>query len=79
MNRKNVCDFSDLLFHAESLGYGWNEAHGMLDNIYPMHGPQDVYHSEVSEYGLCKDGEKILNSFFDKEGVGEFQINPKSC
>ena len=27
MRRTNVYDFGDILLHAETLGYNWNQAH----------------------------------------------------
>ena len=45
----NLCDFGDILLHAESIGYGWNEAHEILDDYYPYHGTTHVYRDDVEE------------------------------
>ncbi len=51
MKRKNVCDFSVILFCAEDLGYGWNTAHDILvdANIAAIYGAQDVYIEDIDE------------------------------
>lgn len=77
MITKNVCNFSDLLFCAEKLGYNWNNAHNLLDRYYPYHGPRDVAIEEVDDEEN-EDAKKILKAFFEQEGVSDFQINPKS-
>lgn len=77
MKKKNVCDFGDILFCAESLGYGWNQAHDILDNYAPRYGARDVYFYEIEEEEN-PDAKRILKAFFEQENVSEFQINPKS-
>lgn len=78
MEKKNVCDFGDILSHAETLGYTWNGAHELLDRIYPYHGAMDIYVDEITEEeDYNEDTIKIVHSFAKHHGVTEFQINPK--
>lgn len=78
MIKKNVCDFGDILSHAETLGYSWNGAHELLDDIYPYHGVSNVYVDEITEEeGYNADTIKIVHSYAKKHNVDEFQINPK--
>ena len=74
----NLCDFGDILSHAETIGYGWNEAHDILvkANICAMYGTQHVYKEDVSEIE-DEDARKIISSYFEKEGVKDFYIKPK--
>jgi len=75
MARIDLYDFSDLLFHAESLGYDWNTAHHFLDYIYPYHGVRNVTEEDLEE--LQEDGKKVLKSFMESEELEEFSISPK--
>lgn len=75
----NLCDFGDILSHATTIGYGWNEAHEILvnENLCAMYGVQHVYKEEI-QYIENLDAKKIIESYFEKEQVEDFYIKPKS-
>lgn len=80
MKNKNICDFVDILYCAEKLGYSWSQAHDILvkSDICAMYGAQDIHKSEINEECIPdEDTRKILLAFFEQEKVDEFQINPK--
>lgn len=91
MQKVNLIDFTDLLFHAETLGYGWNQAHDILDKFVPRYGMKNVYLYEIEDNDtdpedrdpdvepISEDAKKIMLSFFKKHNVDEFSIKPKSC
>jgi len=88
MKQQNTIEFSDLLSHAETLGYSWNKAHDILDSWYPSYGPTTISRymidpnydeSEAENYETNEDAQKILVSFFETSKVDEFVILPKSC
>lgn len=72
----NLCDFGDILSHAERLGYGWNQAHAILDNYYPYHGEYYVCLAKV-EQDENEDAKKILVSYFERHQIEDFYIKPK--
>ncbi len=80
MKKTNVCEFGDILYCAEKLGYSWNQAHKILVNAdyCAMYGAQSVYKSDITEEE-CPDEDvrKILLAFFEQEQVNEFIILPK--
>lgn len=78
MPKVDLFEFSDLLYHAESMGYEWNKAHDLLDNIYPRYGVMTVYIEEVEEL-LPEEGQDICFSFMDANNLHEFKISTKSC
>lgn len=91
MQKVNLIDFTDLLFHAKTLGYEWNQAHDILDNFYPYYGVKNVYLYQIEDNDtdpedrdpdvepISEDAKKIMLSFFKKHNVDEFSIKPKSC
>lgn len=73
----NLCDFGDILSHAETLGYSWNEAHEILDDYYPRNGMKHLYRDDIEEESN-PPAKEILLSYFEKEQVKDFYIEPKS-
>lgn len=74
----NLCDFGDILSHATSIGYNWNQAHNILvdADLCAMYGTQHVY-KEETQYIEDEDARKIIESYFEKEQVEDFYIKPK--
>lgn len=79
MKRTLLINFGDLLSHAETLGFSWNGAHKILDDIYPYYGVREIYIDELDERGLSEDARKIVDSFIKENKIKEsFSIAPKS-
>jgi hypothetical protein len=76
----NLFEFSDLLFCATRIGFGWNQAHDFLvkDDVPPMHGfnKTEFYKRECTEsnnpYGYSPDTLKVLQAFFEEEKIDDF-------
>jgi hypothetical protein len=68
MQQQNTIEFSELLFHACTLGYNWNQAHNILDHYYPCHGPRTISIDNANEEENT-DAKKILKSFFKTSKV----------
>lgn len=49
MRKANLVEFTELLEHAESLGYGWNEACVFLDDFFPKDGA-NIYPLKLSAF-----------------------------
>ncbi len=77
MKKENICDFGDILWCAEKLGYKWNEAHDILDNYVPRYGMRHVSIDDIKEEE-DEDAKKILTAFFKQEKIDEFYFTPKS-
>ena len=72
-----LIDFSDLLYTAVGIRYGWNQAHELLKEVYPYYGVKTVYKSELDEIEN-KDARKILEEFFNEQpDLKKFSIKPK--
>jgi len=78
---------SDLIQHATTMGYEWNNACDLLRDFQPDYGPVDLwdlcddpnaeeYEDDVAEYG--EDACKIVADFFRKhpEITGDVTIIP---
>lgn len=72
---QSVCEFGDLLCHAEKLGYSWNTAHDILvdDEVPPMYESyqRDIYVGMGPDYGWSEDSCKIVDGYLASEGVSE--------
>lgn len=78
MPRKvNLVGFTELLGHAQDIGYDWNKAHDILvgDEIPPMYEihAREFYVNELDE---CYEGDslKILKTFCEKHNLSEFTL-----
>ena len=76
-----ICDFSDLLDHAVSIGFRWNSAHDLLikagiyvGKITSDHFADGAY-CEVREH---IEARFILKSFMNKNNLQKFYITPKN-
>jgi hypothetical protein len=84
MAKADLYEFADLLFCAEKIGYGWNDAHKILvdDEVPPMYERKtsEFYKSECTPeanatyYGYSEDTLKILNAFFEQEKIDGFTL-----
>ena len=78
MKQTNMADWTDLLHHAVTLGYGWNEAHDFLvaDEVCPMYEARtrDIYPGVGDDYGWSDASCKIVESYLKKEGVTEVTL-----
>lgn len=75
-----VCDFSDLLEHAVSIGFNWNNAHDLLEKAKINIGR--ITTDNYSDNAYCEANEhvearEILKSFMDKNNLQKFYITPK--
>lgn len=78
MKKANIVEFTDLLSHAVTIGYCWNQAHEILvkDEVPPMYEckKREMYLEEIGLNGYSEDTMKILTSFFEENKVTEFTI-----
>lgn len=78
MTKINLYEFRDLLFHATSVGYGWDEAHELLvdDRVPPMHelNKRNFYKEKLEELGYSNDSILILETFFDTKSIKKFTL-----
>ncbi len=69
MQKSNLVEFSELLRHAETLGYGWNQAHQILvdDEVPPMYETKkrEVDLDEIDEHSWGEDSKKIVRSYME--------------
>jgi len=80
MKKSNVVEFSELLEHAETLGYKWNDACGFLDGVRPQ------YEVHTTELRLSEENEwreefewdekaiEVIKSFMKKNKVNEITV-----
>jgi hypothetical protein len=72
-----ICDFSDLLNHAQEMGFDWNNAHDLLRKADIYVGT--IYYGDADlETGTHIEARKILKSFMDKNDLQKFYITPKN-
>lgn len=77
MKKVNLASFGDILHHATSMGYNWNQAHDILvkDGVPPMYecSTRDYYLEELDE---CLSGEslEIVKSFMKDNNVDHFTL-----
>jgi hypothetical protein len=75
-----MAEFSDLLRHAEILGFFWNNAHDILvkDEVPPMHGDSNIeyYKSDITsnQYGWSADSVRIVQSYMELNDVTKFTL-----
>jgi len=78
MKKANLVEFSELLFHAKTLGYEWNDAHEILDNdnIRPMYEIHEntIYIGDDEEFEWSEDTKKIVYSYMEKHNVKEITV-----
>lgn len=78
MRKTNLVEFSELLEHAETLGYKWNEAHEILDNdnIRPTHEIHEntIHFGDDEEFEWSEDTKKIVYSFMKKQNVNVITV-----
>lgn len=80
MKRANLVNFSEIVEHATTLGYDWNNACGLLDNLRPQYEVSS-YEFEKSEFDKSKsDNEhsdeenEIMTSFFEANKVKRITV-----
>lgn len=88
MRKANLVEFSELLEHAETLGYDWNDTCDLLDEFRPSEGAS-FYSLKLSQLNKKKNTagfdslrdieypdriNEILTSFFVKHNVVDIDI-----
>ena len=83
MKKVNLVEMSDLLFHAESLGYEWNKACDILRDVRPEYEITSLEYNktdfdpgcegEIEEY-YSQDTLKIMSSYFKKKRVKDITV-----
>lgn len=80
MKRANLVNFTEIVEHATTLGYDWNNACELLDNLRPQYEVSS-YEFEKSEFDKNKsDNEhsdeenEIMTSFFEKNKVKRITV-----
>ena len=76
MKKVNLVIFSDLLYHAGSIGYNWNEACDILDDIRPQY---ETYSCEYERSDFDYEGadpaiKEIMVSYFKKKKVKKITV-----
>lgn len=78
MKKVTLVEFSDLLHHAETIGYFWNQAHEILvkDEVPPMYETKtsDIDKTSAEDFGWSEDSKKIVESFMEKNNLEEFTL-----
>lgn len=82
VKKVTLVDFSETLFSAEKVGFGWNQAHDILvsDEICPMNecNSREYHISDFDEkdnpYGYSEDTLKIMNAFCEEHDLTEFTM-----
>lgn len=73
-----VITFCDLLSHAVSIGYNWNQAHAIIiaDGILPMYESpiRELYLHNGSAYGWSEDSIKIIDGFMEKHNLTQCSL-----
>ena len=75
-----LVEFSDLLFHGETMGYGWNDLHEIMvnDEVVPMYECKvrdiELDECDPSVYGWSEDSCKVLKSFMKKNKIKGFSL-----
>lgn len=74
MRTVNLVSFSELLKHAEGLGYSHKEAMQLLDCVYPNNSIVDFAVSEITVLTQNQKGQHVLRSFLNKHGIGQLTV-----
>ena len=81
MKTISICDFSDVLFYAEKMGFFWNQAHELLVNaeLYIGHITNEDYLDGYNFMGNeHTEARNIIKSFMEHHKIEEFYITPKN-
>ena len=78
MKTVTLVEFSDLVNHAETIGYYHNQAISILDrdDIQPKYecNSYEYYDSDIDQYGWSEDTKKIMKTFFEKHNLKQFTL-----
>ena len=80
MKTVNLVQFTELLSFAETIDFGWNQAHKILvdDEVPPMYEAKSrEYNLEEIKDGMfawSKDSVKIVTGFMEKNKVTDITI-----
>lgn len=71
MKHTVVVDMGDLLQHATTLGYDWNNACALLDRVRPQYEitQRDIYVGMGEDYGLNADASRIIDDFLISHNI----------
>ena len=81
MKKMNICDFAELLDHAKTLGFHWNQAHDLLvkADLFVGHLTRDHYKDGCyCEPDQHVEARQILKSFMNLHRIEEVYITPKN-
>ncbi len=80
MKKSNIVEFSELLEHATTMGFTWNQACELLDDVRPQY---EVHKTElrlneenewIEEFEWSEDAIKVIKSFMKKNNVTEITV-----
>ena len=80
MKKVNLVEFSEIIKYATTLGYKWNDACELLDNVRPQHEIHSMDYSLEDEEEWREDFEwseeviNILKSFMKKMKIKEMTV-----
>lgn len=78
MKQVNFATFPDILSYAVNQGYTWNQAHDILvkDEVPPMYelNSKEYILDEIDCYSWSDETRKIMEGFFEINGVTEFTL-----
>jgi len=73
MRTVTLVDWTDLLFHAEELGFSWNYSHEILRVFQGYDRTIDIYCNEIDEYVPMED--EYIGAYFKNETVNDGDVN----
>ena len=80
MKKANLVEYTEILEHTTTLGYDWNTACGLLDNLRPQYEVHS-FEFEKSEFDKNKPGNEhseeeneVMTSFFETNNVQSITV-----
>lgn len=78
MRTVTIVEFGEILQHAETLGYNYDEMHDKFLPLLPWPGEAtrgiDISEIELDQIKLPEDAKKVLLSFMKENKVNSFEL-----
>lgn len=79
MAKVDLFDFTDLLEHAESLGYDYNDACEFMDGVRPQYEIKvyNFHENDIDDpdYDYCDKFKHVMRDFMKQNNLTEFKIS----
>lgn len=73
-----IVEFGEILYHAQTLGYDWNDMHDKLLPLLPWPGEAtrgiDYSEIELDQIKLPEDAKTVLMSFMEVNSLRSFEL-----